>query len=444
LLLVGIAALLVSAGCGRRPGGGPVSPATEISASASSAPVDADSPETSPEDWPGWRGPNTDGVAVGPAPPTTWSETENIVWKIDIPGRGHSSPIVVGDRIYLETADDGRQIQSVLCFNIADGAKVWEKEIHRGNFEQAMHSENTQASSTLASDGKRLYALFLNDRKIWATALDLNGEQLWQTEVGGFASRFGYSASPVLFQNRCIVAADHSSGGFVAALHCDNGEILWRKPRPPFDSYATPRVVTLGGKPQIILGGNQQIVSYDPESGNENWKTNGTAVAVVGSAVTANDLVLASGGYPQAETLALRPDGTVAWRKNVKSYVPSLLAYESHIYLSNDDGVAVCWDAATGDEKWKQRIGGNFRVSPLLAGGHIYVTDMSAKTTVYNASPEKYEAVAENQLGSEAFASPAVSGGRLFLRVADRSGGGRQERLYCIGDASSAKVSQHD
>jgi outer membrane protein assembly factor BamB len=415
----------------------PVAETTEIKAvggTETAAPL-----EVSADDWPQWRGPHQDGVASGGVP-TKWSATENIAWKSAIPGRGHSSPIIVGDRIYLETADESRQIQSVLCLNRADGSQLWQTEIHRGKFETAMHPENTQASSTLAWDGSRLFALFLNDRKIWITALDADGRRLWQTQAGEFASKFGYSASPALFEDFCLVAADHSSGGFLAAVHRQTGAIVWRKGRDRGDSYASPRVIMLGGKPQVILGGIRQVVSYDPRSGDQLWAAKGTAEAVVGTAVASNDLVFASGGYPEAETMAIKPDGSIAWRKNVKSYVPSLLAYDRHVYLANDEGVVICFEDFSGKEKWKRRVGGNFRVSPLLAGDNIYITDMSAKTTVFKASPEHFEAVAENQLGTEAFASPAASRGQLFLRVADSSGGSRQEFLYCIGPAET-KVS---
>ena len=430
---------LTLSGCGR-PAGPPVTPTKEISANPSAATVDAPPLQLSAEDWPMWRGANQDGVAADSVP-TNWSDTENVVWKAAVPGRGHSSPIVVGERIYFETADEPRQIQYVICLNRADGSQVWQKEIHRGNFEKAVHHENTQASSTLACDGSKLFALFLNDRKIQATALDLEGNIAWRKEVGEFASKFGYSASPTFDGNLLFVAADHSGGGFIAGLHRDTGDIVWRKARDRGDSYASPRAIMRGGKPQVVLGGVRKVVSYDPATGEALWSTAGTAEAVVGTAVVSGDVVVASGGYPEAETLALKPDGSVAWRAKVKSYVPSLLAYEGQIYLANDDGVVVCFDAASGEERWKHRVGGGFRVSPMLAGGNIHITDMSAKTTVFRASPDGFQAVAENQLGTEAFASPAVSRNQLFMRVADSSGGGRQEYLYCIGDGAT-KVSQ--
>lgn len=431
LWLVGL--LVVSSfGCGRR-AGPPVPKMPEVAATEQAQPADVPEIAWADDDWPMWRGANADGVSTGPAVPTHWSETQNVVWKSKLPGRGHSSPTIVGERVYLETADEQQQVQSVLCLDRADGRQVWQTELHRGQFETAMHGENTQATSTIACDGKRLFVLFLNDRKIWATALDLKGQRVWQTEVGSFDSKFGYSASPTLHKSLVLIAADHGQGGFVAALNRLTGDIVWRKPRPAKSSYASPRVVSLGGRDQLVLCGANVVASFDPLTGESLWSTPGTAEAGVGTLVVADDLLFASGGYPEQETLAVKPDGSVAWRNNAKSYCPSLLTHAGHLYMVNDDGVARCYAAQTGEKKWEKRIGGRFRVSPVLSDGHIFTTDMSGKTTVFKASAEQYELVAENQLGTEGFASPGLSRGQLFHRVGDSSSGPRQEWLYCIG-----------
>lgn len=424
--------LIAAAGCGRG-GGPPVPPTAEITAKPESLQTEISDWQPAADDWPMWRGPNADGVGRGPTVPTHWTDTENVVWKAKISGRGHSSPIVVGERIYLETADEPAQKQSVICLDRADGKQLWQTTLFEGNFETAMHGENTQATSTLACDGERLLAMFLNDRKIWATALDLDGKEIWKTEVGSFASKFGYSASPTLYKSLVLLAADHQQGGYLAALNRVTGDIVWRKSRPAKSSYASPRVVSIGGKDQLVLCGCNLVESYDPLTGDQLWSTPGTAEAGVGLPVVAGDLVIASGGYPEQETIALKSDGSVAWKENVKSYVPSLLVYERKLYLVSDDGIARCYDAESGKELWKHRIGGKFRVSPVVSDGNIITTDMSGKTTVFRANPEWYEQVAENQLGAEGFASPAISRGQLFLRVADESKDVRQEWLYCIG-----------
>ncbi len=433
-MLVTCCLTLMALGCGRppRPPGPPVVKSEEISAKVDAADAEGSDLELKSTDWPMWRGPNADGVATGPAVPTHWTETENVAWKVKIPGRGHSSPIIVGDRIYLETADEQQQVQSVLCLDRKDGKLLWQQTLFEGNFDSAVHRENTQASSTLACDGQRLYALFLNDRKVWAVALDLDGQQQWRTEVGTFASKFGYSASPTLYKSLVLLAADHDQGGYLAALNRSSGEIVWRKSRPAKASYASPRVVTLDGKDQLVICGCNEVSSYDPFTGEQLWSTNGTSEAGVGLPVTTGKLVIASGGYPEKETLALRGDGSVAWRNTDKSYVPSLLVVDGSLYMTSD-GIARCYDAETGRETWKHRLGGDFRTSPVVSGGNIITTDMSGKTTVFRANPKKFELVAENRLGSEGFASPGISRGQLFLRIADHSNGPRQEWLYCIG-----------
>ena len=428
--LVGL--LLISClGCGRRPGP-PVAKVAEITPSGGAI-ATGEKFAWAESDWPMWRGQKADGISTGLAVPTTWTETENVLWKTKFTGRGHSCPIIVGDFVYLATADEGRQVQSVLCFNRKDGQQAWETKLHEGHFETAMHNENTQATSTLACDGEKLFALFLNDRKIWATALDLKGKQVWQKEVGTFASKFGYSASPTLYESLVIIAADHQQGGYLAALNRADGNIVWRKLREAKSSYASPRVIELGGKPQLVVAGCNLISSYDPLTGEALWSTPGTAEAAVGTVVVDQDLVFASGGYPEQDTVALKGDGTVAWREGIKVYCPSMLTYQGHLYLVDDNGIARCFEAQTGKKKWEKRIGGNFRASLILSGENIIITDMSGKTTIFKASPASFELVAENQLGNEGFASPGISNGQLFLRVVDQSKGPRQEWLYCIG-----------
>lgn len=433
LVAIILAFLSGNVGCGRPP----IPQTTNINAIANgptAAAANLPPAQFSPGDWPGWRGPHHDGLALEQVVPTSWSETQNVVWKSKLPGRGHSSPIIIDDRVYLQTSDDAAQTQSVLAINRATGKWVWQTEIFQGGLEQAMHQENTQASSTLASDGERLFALFLNDRRIWCSGLSLEGEELWRQEVGGFRSRFGYSASPVVYQSLVILAADHEEGGFIAALDRASGHIIWRRKRPSNSSYASPRVVTLDGQDQVVICGCKKVMSYDPLTGEELWSVEGTTESTVGTPVVAGNAVIVSGGYPGAETLAVDKGGKVLWRVNDKCYVPSLLAHDGSLYLMQDDGIAKCLNAATGKELWKHRVGGKFRTSPVLVSEMIYVTDMAGKTTVFKASPAGFELMGENQLGTEGFASPAVSLNQLFLRVADDSQGRREEFLYCIAE----------
>jgi hypothetical protein len=424
-----VALLLLIAGCGG------VEPAGEIAASDSGVMEELPAATFGPNDWPWWRGPSGDGLAPGGAAPTSWSETANVLWKVPVPGRGHASPTVVGERIFLATAGEAEEKQSVICFERASGNRLWQTTVHEGGFfRSGMHAESTHASCTVACDGQRLFAVFPNRAAIWLTALDLEGTQLWQRNLGSFASRFGYGASPVVFGSYVIVAADHDGGGFLAAVHRKSGEILWRKRRPGADSYATPAVFHVAGKDQLLISGGRRLSSYNPLTSEELWTCSGTAELTVGTVVRDGDLLFAGGGYPQHETLCVRAaTGEAVWRNDTHMYTSSMLVHEGYLYGITDNGIAHCWQADTGDQKWQARIEGNVRSSPVLAGGNLYISSLNGKTTVFRANPERFQRIAVNQTGDEIFATPSICGGRIYLRAADHSSGARRENLYCIG-----------
>ncbi|MBM81872.1 MAG: serine/threonine protein kinase [Planctomycetaceae bacterium] len=419
-------------GCGGKP-------IEEISASGgANATANVPAASINAGDWPGWRGPNGDGLAANETAPTKWSASENVAWKASIPGRGHASPTIVGDKVFVASAVDAEERQFVLCLDRKTGDKIWEKDVHRGKFVDKGHHKSTHASSTVASDGLNIFAAFLNDSAIWLTALDLDGEQLWQTRVGDFKAKFGYSASPIIHGSSVIVAGDNRGSGFLAAVNRKTGDIQWRKVRPSRATYASPAVVDVDGKSQIVIAGSDIVASYDPATGDEIWRVDGVTEACVGTVVRSGDLVVASGGYPGKETIAINAKShDVAWRIKQKAYVPSMLAHDGFIYCVNDDGIAFCWDAKSGEEAWKKRVSGKFSASPTLIGENIYVISEAGKVTIFKASSSQYEVVNEIQLGDEGFASPVVAGRQLFLRVADSSGGSRQETLYCIAEPQS-------
>ncbi|HYT89487.1 MAG TPA: PQQ-binding-like beta-propeller repeat protein [Gemmataceae bacterium] len=386
------------------------------------------------EDWPCWRGPTFNGVAGDRAVVLEWSETKNVIWKTPVPGRGHSSPIVVGSRVFLSTADEQRNLQSVLCYDRGTGKELWRKDVHAGGAADGrLHKKNTRASSTLACDGKRVYAVFHHDGDIWATALDLTGNQVWQKKVGTFVSHWGYSASPTIYHGSLIVATDHKGGGGLHALDLRTGELRWETARPKAPTYASPVVLKVAGKDQLVIAGGDQVIGYDPANGKQLWSVKGTSVECVSTVLAEGDRVFATGGFPAKETLCIRADGSaeVVWRVKVGDFVPSQLLHRGHLYSVLDNGVVLCLNADTGEQLWKERLSSTaFSASPILVGEHLFIPGETGKTHVFRANPNKLELVAENLLGKQAFASPVACGGHLYLRVVE---GNRQEMLYCIG-----------
>ncbi len=391
-------------------------------------------------DWPSWRGPQGNGIAAaGQTVATSWSETENVLWKASVPGRGHSSPIVVGQHVFLTTADRARQVQSVLCYDRANGEKLWQTDVNSGGFPEQIHKKNTHASPTLACDGQRLFAVFHNHQAVQLTALDLAGKILWQKNAGPYRPqryRYGYAPSPLLYQSTVIISAEYERQAFLAAFESKTGQEVWRQPRPATVSYSSPIVARLAGQDQLVLSGGMRLSSYNPQTGKPLWSTRCIAPATCGTAVWDDDIVFASGGYPQRETVGVRADGSgkVLWKNNKKCYEQSMLAHDGYVYAVDDGGIAYCWRATDGEEMWKQRLGGSVSASPILVEEMIYLSNEAGTTFVFKADPQKFQLVAKNQLGDEAFATPTICGNQIFLRVAKRKSGRRQEMLYCIAD----------
>ena len=193
-------------------------------------------------DWPRWRGPTANGVAEADQnPPVTWNESLNVLWRARVPGGGHGSPTIVGDAIYLASADLEQQTQSIICFDRRDGRIVWQTPVHRGNLDTHGHRNTSQASSTVAFAGDRLYINFLNDGAIHTTALDIGGKILWQHRVGDFVTHQGFASSPVVHESLVLVSADHKGGGVIVALDASTGELVWKQDRPRIANYTSPR-----------------------------------------------------------------------------------------------------------------------------------------------------------------------------------------------------------
>ena len=295
-----------------------------------------------------------------------------------------------------------------------------------------------------------MFVAFLHDGAVWASAYSTAGKKLWgEVQLGSFRPVFGYAVSPVIYGDAVIVGGDNAGPGFLTALDRNTGEVRWRTPRDAQISFNTPLLATLNGRDTLILCGNGAMDAYDPADGSELWSVPGLTATVSGSPTAGTiqvdgetvDVVIASGGYPGSETLCVAPpagggEPRVLWRNGNKAYVPSPAMHGGLAFLTHDDGRTWCYDAATGDEKWKTRLKAPvFRASPVVVGGanpRVYVPSSRGLTTVFAAAGEGFRTLAENRLGEECYASPAVVGDRLFLRAATGTGEDRQDRLYCV------------
>ncbi len=431
--IVSLAILSVSlAGCTK------ITPVDEVHPAAGANVDDLAAPSVAEGDWPWWRGPAHNGAMESPAP-TEWSESQNVLWKTPLPGRGHSSPTVVGDRIYLATADDDAQTQSLLALDRQDGKILWEQTLSQGGFPAAMHHNSTHANGTVACDGERLIIAFLHDDAVHAYAVSLEGEPIWERELGAFNSKFGYAPSPTIYKSWAIFAGDNQGGGWLAAVHRGTGDLVWRTARPAVSTYSSPVVANVGGRDLLLISGADAVAAFDPVSGEEIWSCPGTTEATCATMVWDDERVFATGGFPGSETICVdAASGEKVWSNSKKCYEQSMLVVEDCLVAVTNNGV-FCWDAKTGQQRWAGRVGGKFSASPVLAGSHIYASNEGGTTFVIAADTQEFRLVAENQLGNEVFATPTICGGRIYARVAFTQGG-RREWLYCIGEATADEV----
>jgi outer membrane protein assembly factor BamB len=415
---------------------------TPLACSAGDAPTAAGSalgPFTE-SDWPWWRGPNRNGIAVAEQRlPLTWSSSENIAWKAPVPGHSLSSPIVVANRVYLATAEQGAEIRSVVCFDRETGEQVWKTEVHRGDPIPPKHQKATEAAATIACDGSRLYINFLHAGAMHTSALSLEGTILWQRRITDYLMHQGYGSSPTLYGPLVIVSADSKSGGAIAGLDRGTGEVVWKVDRPPQPNYASPTVLDVAGRTQLLMTGCDLVSGFDPLTGKTLWEVPGATTECVTSTVTDGELIFTSGGYPKSHVSAVKADGSgqLVWENNTRVYVPSMLVKHGYLYAVADAGVAMCWKCDTGEEVWKGRLGGTFTSSPILVGERIYATNEAGDTFIFKASPEKFELLGQNHLGDECFATPAICGSRIYTRVIEGSESNRRDYLYCIGETTA-------
>lgn len=384
------------------------------------------------EDWPWWRGPRQNGFVDQSQPPVRWSQSANVGWQARISGSGHSSPIVWDGRVYVAAADEKQDSLLLECFDRDSGRPLWTSTVQRGGF-PPNGARGSPPFSTPACDGERMFLASDQAGKLTVTAVDLAGKLLWQREAGPYSSTWGYMASPVVSGSLVIVSGDQRGApadrlrgaSFLAALHRQTGEIIWRILRPAGDSYGTPIVARIAGREQLVLPGRRGVTAYNPADGAMLWTCRWTADRPVGSVAFDEDCVYASIRYPNEQIVCIRADGSgdvtashVIWReRRSASDLPSPLVCDSDLLILADDGVLTCLEKATGKARWKKRLQGRFSASPVAMGKYLYCVNEAGIVSVVDRT-SRGELIAENQVGQGCFASPAISGNRLLFRTA--------------------------
>jgi outer membrane protein assembly factor BamB len=401
--------------------------------------------------WPQWRGPLGTGAAPGATPPVHWSETENVRWKVPLPGKGHSTPIIWGDRVYVTAAvatgdplpaagqpaphgahDNApvshRQQFLVLALHRQTGATVWQRVVHEAVPTEGGHVTASFASHSPATDGERIFAFF-GSHGVYA--LDLEGKLLWSRDLGDMHTKHGHGegSSATLHGDTLVVNWDHEGPSFVVALDKRTGRERWRQSRDEPTSWATPIVVHHGGKDQLIVPGTRRIRAYDLANGAVLWECGGLTDNIVASPVAAEGLVIAGSSYGEQAMLAIRLEGArgdltgtgnVVWsRHRGTPYVPSPLLYEGWLYFHHHyQGILARVEAATGREQPPPfRLPGirNVYASPVAADGRVYITSQEG-TTVVLRHGDAPEVLAINHLEDRFSASAALADGEMFLR----------------------------
>ena len=412
--------------------------------------------------WPQWRGPSGQGVSEETNLPSEWTATRNIKWKAAIPGRGHSSPIVWGNRIFLTTAIEGEVVPGakavkhmdgdkefvhpdsvganrkhqfqVICLDRKTGKILWTQTAFEGTPYDDRHRKSSYAASTPATDGSSVYAFFGTEGLY---AYDMSGKLLWKADLGKLGTvGMGTGTSPILFKNNVIVQCDEESGAssFIVGIDKKTGKELWRTPRKVQVSWSTPLLVQTASRAELITSGTEFVIAYDPETGKELWRHKGVESNAIPSPVANRDLVFVSAGFPAKIAMAIKLGGNgdlaeeVVWKyAKGTAYVPSPILYGDYLYLTSDRGVLTCLDAKTGEVKYeggRVPVPASFTASPVAFDGKILLTSEDGDTFVVKAGP-KHEIIGTNTVGEPVYASPAVADGHIFIRG--------ERNLYCIG-----------
>ena len=414
--------------------------------------------------WPGWRGPAGTGISTEKNLPVEWGASKNIQWKTAIAGRGHSSPIIWGKKIFLTSSIEGpvvtgakavQHIRSgqvyvhpdsvggdhsytlmVLCLDRDTGKVVWEKTAYQGTVYDDRHRKNTYASSTPVTDGRFVYAFFEAEGLY---CYDFDGKLIWKKSLGKIAKMgMGHGMSPVLYEGLIILQCDQEDGGpgsFITALDKRSGKEVWRVERNHRKTWATPLLIKTADRWEMVTSGAETIISYDPATGKELWRCKGVESHAIPSPVVGHNMVFVTAGSHSKRAMAIRLGGagdlsdtsSVVWKyQKGTAYVPSPILYGDYLYLMTDKGLLTCLDAKTGEVKYeggRVPVPATFTASPVAYDGKILLTSEDGDTFIIKSGPV-HEVLRTNSLGEPVYASPAISQGKIFIRG--------EKTLYCI------------
>jgi len=415
--------------------------------------------------WPQWRGPGGMGISTEKNLPVEWSTTKNIKWKTPIAGRGHSSPVVWGNKIFLTTAIEGDVVPGakavthvveggqvflhpdsvgadrkhtfkVLAVNADTGKVLWEQTAWEGTPYDNRHRKSSFASATPVTDGSMVFAFFGSEGLY---AYDMNGKLAWKADLGKLGTvGMGTGTSPILYENLLILQCDEEMGAasFLVALNKKTGKEVWRVARKVQVSWATPILVSTAKRAELITIGNEAVISYDPATGKELWRHKGVDSNAIPSPVANQEMVFVSAGFPTKIAMAIRLGASgdltnspnVLWKyEKGTAYVPSPILYDDYLYLTTDRGILTCLDAKTGEVKYEGGripIPATFTASPVAFEGKILLTSEDGDTFIVKTGP-KHEILGPNSVGEPVYASTAISGQRIFIRG--------EKNLYAIG-----------
>ena len=407
---------------------------TSLAAQPGVAPATTDNVRTIPVTgegasyWTRWRGPSGQGNVEGTGYVDTWSNTENVKWKVTVPGDGHSSPIVWKDHLFLTTSRDGGARVSMLAYDRRDGKLLWETQVPTTGVEHK-YEKNSHASATAITDGTRIYASFGTHG---LAAFDFTGKMVWHRKLGDLNNYHGSAGSPVLYKDRLFIYQDHQGSAnltsFVAAFKTTTGETIWWTDRIEKTGWGTPAVISTGTRDELIVSSQRRIYSYSPDTGDEYWKVVGSMGEVIPTPVAGHGFVFCSSGRA-GPTFAIRPGGSgdvtathVAWTTPRGSpFVPSSLIHGDLLYQINDmQSILTVFHAKTGELAYQERLGvamrEGFSASPVAVGNLIYFTNDDGQTFVVEAGPT-FKLRRVNELHARVIASPALVGGTWYWRT---------------------------